>query len=194
MRQLVVAFRVVAALVLASAPLAASAAGDDFRGMAWGSSIDQVKAAEKAKFFGQSADSLVYKDTVAGIHMAVMYKFAGGALVEGSYLSEEQHTNKNDYISDYEKIKGLLTKKYGAPKRDDHAWRDDLYKDKPSDWGLAVSIGHLVYRAEWRREHTTILTALRGDNFEITHGLIYQDSSSQPKLKQEEDKRALDNL
>jgi hypothetical protein len=43
----------------------------------------------------------------------VIYIFAGDKLTRAKYSIIEEHSNKNDYISDYKAIKELLTKKYG---------------------------------------------------------------------------------
>jgi hypothetical protein len=171
-----------------------AATADDFRGHSWGETIASVKAAEKAPLTAQNGDTLMYKDTLAGLHVAILYTFSNGRLVEASYMSQEVHTNKNDFIKDYKNLKELLTKKYGTPVKDDNLWRNELYKSDPAEWGMAVSVGHLIYKASWETDRTTIMTGLRGDNFQITHGVIYQEKASQARKKEEDDKATMDRL
>jgi len=86
-----------------------------------------------------------------------------------------RHTNSNAFIEDLNKLKSILTEKYGKPESDDVVWLDDLYKDDPNNWGMAVSAGHLVYDVVWKTKTTKILEKLRGDNFDVT--LLVQYSS-----------------
>ncbi len=113
-----------------------------------------------------------------------MYIFAYDKLVRAKYIVNKKHTNKNAYLSDYFDLVSALTKKYGKPWSDKDFWDDDLYKDKPDDWGMAVSAGHLSKYAEWKMQRTTILACLKGDNFEIDLGIEY----SSKKLDQLESK------
>jgi len=79
-----------------------------------------------------------------------------------------EHSNKNDYIRDYKNLKEILAKKYGKPWSDRTTWDNDLFKNDRSQWGLAVSIGHLSYGALWDTSKTYITLGLSGDNYEIT--------------------------
>lgn len=61
-----------------------------------------------------------------------------------------------------------MTKKYGKPDLDKIVWKNDLFKDNKQDWGTAISVGHLVYGAEWNTPTTQIIMMLHGDNYKIT--------------------------
>ncbi len=95
------------------------------------------------------------------------YDFADGKLFGGGYVFIEEHTNKNDYISDYNNVKEILTREYGSPTIDSTEWRNDLYKNDPQYWGLAISKGHLIYLNTWETQTTEIVLILGGDNFKI---------------------------
>ena len=86
----------------------------------------------------------------------------------------EKHSNKTLYISDFKDINNQLSKKYGKPKKDEIIWLDDLYKDDPSDYGLAISIGHVRYLAEWDLSESEIQSVLQGDNYEINFWVEYK--------------------
>ena len=83
----------------------------------------------------------------------------------------------------------ILIEKYGEPKDDDINWLNDLYADDPSDYGLAISIGHLNLYCSWEIGDTKIQMVLSGDNYKISHRLEYNNESLK-KLAIEEQKKA----
>lgn len=146
----------------------------DFRSAKWAMTKDEVKLTEFGGLLKEDNDSLVYSDTVGGdMEALVAYIFADGKLVRGKYLFRPEHTNKNDYIADYKKVKETLTLKYGSPKSDEELWHNNLYKNDPKQWGLALSLGHLAYRSEWETKTTEINLVLHGGNNNILFGVIY---------------------
>jgi len=166
----------------------------DFRGSSWGDSKLDVKKSETFPVSDENNDSLVYKTSIGGVDVAALYQFLDDRLIQAAYISTESHFNKNDFIDDYNKLKQLLIKKYGDPFSDNILWKNDLYKDESSGWGTAISIGHLVYGAKWSVGNTEIMTGLSGDNFKITHIILYNDKSSEGKYKNKKDSMALDQL
>lgn len=72
------------------------------------------------------------------------------------------------------KLKKLLTKKYGTPKEDKEFWSNDLYRDDLDHWGMAIAVGHLSYYATWETEKTAVEISLTGDNYKVTHKVLYQ--------------------
>jgi hypothetical protein len=161
------------------APVALAAQGErpaDFRKTSWGMSRPQVKAVEPSKLIKEDDQGLFYSSELSGFgDVLIGYIFVEGKLVRASYVSEVRHTNSNAFIDDFIKIKSMLTDKYGKPESDNVVWLDDLYKDDPDNWGMAVSAGHLVYDAAWKTKTTKILEKLKGDNFDVT--LIVQYTS-----------------
>ena len=139
-----------------------------FRKTIWGMSIEEVKISESLKKFKQGKDVLFfYGATIALKNMTIWYHFIDNQLVRAGYLLKESYINKNHYIDDYEYFKKILTEKYGRPKTDETFWKNELFKDNYSDWGRAVSIGHLAYRSVWETPCTEIVLGLTGDNFGI---------------------------
>jgi len=62
----------------------------------------------------------VYKEgvRVGGFDATATYYFTDSVLVGGSYQFNVEHSNGNLYITDFKKIKGILTESYGKPIHD----------------------------------------------------------------------------
>lgn len=152
-----------------------------FRKTHWGMSKERVKKVESSKLLKEEKGSgaikglylLIYEGNIGGLDCAIAYYFAENQLVRARYLIIESHSGKNLYISDFDYIKNQLNEKYGLPIRDDIIWLDDLFKDDPSDYGMAVSVGHLQYVAEWYLPETEIQLLLKGDNYKISLWVEY---------------------
>ena len=146
----------------------------DFRKTSWGMTREQVLASETEEFIARDKDrELTYKGSVNDLDCRIIYVFAYDTLVKARYSISEEHANKNEYITDYEKLKEILNKKYGNPVKDRTTWLSNIYKDNVKDWGLAVSLGQLVYFTEWDTESTQIWLMLQGDNHEIKFSVEY---------------------
>jgi len=68
----------------------------------------------------------------------------------------------------------------------------DLYKDDYSDWGTAISLGHLLYFSTWETENTEIASILTGENFDISCVIEYSSKSLEELEKKAKEKKALD--
>jgi hypothetical protein len=154
-------------------------ASSDFRKVKWGMSKKQVKITESGKIERDNERMLAYSGKVSGIECLILYIFAENKLVRAKYVFTPEHTNKNDFIVDYKSVKDGLAKKYGEPKSDDTNWRNDLYKDDYSNWGFAISLGHLMYFAEWETESTEISLILSGENYKTRLAAEYSSKQFQ---------------
>ena len=150
---------------------------NDFRNSKWGMKKDKVLSTEKNKPIGASPENqyflVRYAGEIAGMKADYGYYFLDDILVRGGNILGEKHYNKNQYITDYNKLKEILTRKYGSPIRLNSFWFNDLYKNDPQDYGRAVSIGHLGFESDWETDRTLIRLTLRGDNFNISISLYY---------------------
>lgn len=146
----------------------------DFRNTKWGMSMQQVKRQEEAELVSENETILGYRATLNGLDCLIGYIFAQGKLVRATYLIDAEHSNKNDHIKDYSGLKSLLVQKYGSPSEDEVVWRDDLYRDTSSDWGMAISVGHLIFYSKWETRTSTVFLGLSGENFEIKHAVEYK--------------------
>lgn len=145
----------------------------DFQNSNWGDSIEAVKFDNRDLDILQDGDTLWTTASVAGKDADIFFAFENNQLVQGVVSFSEKHSNDFSYISDFETIKELLVEKYGEPVEDDEAWLNDLFKDDPMDYGLAVAAGHLIYRVIWETSDTQITLLLTGDNYDIMHFISY---------------------
>ncbi len=168
-------------------------AGDyNFRKTKWGMSIAQVKSSEPLEASEESENILGYKTQVLGKNVLVAYFFIDNQLVRTRYILVDSHTNKNDFITDYNDFKEILTKKYGKPKEDESYWKNDLYKDNHSHWGTAISMGHLVYISNWETKDTEINNILTGENFNISCIVEYSSKNLEELEKKAQEKKNLE--
>jgi hypothetical protein len=161
----------------------------NFRKSAWGMSVEQVKATETSKPKFEDSKLLVYSDSVSGLSVDVAYIFVNNKLIRTKYVVSEKHSNKTDYIDDYKKLKTSLSNKYSKPVSDKQYWKNDLYKSDSSEWGMAVSIGHLSYFCSWENANSSILLYLTGDNYVINLGIEYS-SKQLSKIEDTENQKA----
>ena len=162
-----------------------------FRGIPWGSprkSVMKTDGVEPGYLGGQ----LIGRETaLLGLDFLTIYYFSDDKLVRGRYVLSEEHSNQNDFIQDYQKIKAALESKYGPPETDEIVWRNAGYRDDADQYGYAVALGHLTYEADWEGDDTDISLQLRGDNYEITVFLEY--TANALRYLEERDRRAAIN-
>lgn len=173
-----------------------------FRGLKWGSTLEEVKASGildgKAEGTDYSYDDEGKSLFVGGLSVAgknansILYFNADGQFCSGGYVLDEQHFNaQNDYL-DFRDIETELTKKYGDPSRTEDEWTDDFYKGDESRYGMAISLGELSLLRRWRaRDSSSIVLNCRGDNAEITTVIVYYAPIS---IHQQPDKDEDDGL
>ena len=166
----------------------------DFRKVSWGMNRDKVKSTEKLNIIGENDKILVYKAVSLEKNVNIVYIFVNDKLVRAKYVINEEHTQKNDYIRDYKEFKDILIKIYNEPLNDNIIWLDDLYKNDPSKYGLAVSIGHLSYWSNWETERTKIICMLRGENYSIICGIEYSSKELEPLENKEIERKNIEDF
>ena len=152
----------------------------DFQNSYWGMTYEEVLEAEgNITWNGQmdlgSISVYYYLTYTAGMESLISFFFNNGELQRGVITFLEDHSNDNLYIEDYNTIKRKLIEKYGNETEGGMIWRDDFYKDNTSRYGIAVSIGDLVYLANWETETTKIALQLSGDNYDSSLYIMYED-------------------
>ncbi len=153
-----------------------------------------VKKSEKDKLLNSAKHSLIFESRLLDMDCWSIYLFTQDRLTRTKYMVQEDHSNKNDYILDYRRFKAALSKKYGEPTQDKHHWRDDLYKDDYSDWGLAISIGHLQIYTEWNTPETSVFLSLMGDKFEVSLEVQYTSKELKILEKKASEEKIMDDL
>jgi hypothetical protein len=130
---------------------------NDFRSSVWGFTKEQVKKTESSTPTLNTNNNLLYDNqSLLDLDCCIIYYFDNNKLYQGVYSFTNEHSNDTDYITDYNNIKAALIKKYGNPKEDNQVWKDNTYKDRPSDWGMAVITGNLLYGSVWYNGNTKI--------------------------------------
>ena len=166
----------------------------DLRRTKWGMSQSQVKANEKPPVVLSQDDILGYKTTLLGHDFYLAYFFLDNKLVKARYKLADHYVNKNKYLSAYDTLVGALKKKYGSAMVEKDIWTDDLYKNKPRDWGMAVATGRLLKFAQWKTKTTKIYALCSGENFNINVELEYVSIELEYLLDKFKKKETMDNL
>lgn len=171
-----------------------TAMSQDFRKATWGMSPSEVKSSESDELIQESDEILVYETTLAGFEAYAGYIFADGKLVRAKYILTEEHTNENDYIDDYNRLNGLLKKKYGEAIADENIWVNDdsVFKDDLTYWGSCIRRGELMLYSTYRNATTEIELSLFGEDYTIINGIQY--TSLSPELNNLEEEKYLEDL
>jgi len=168
--------------------------GATFRKVPWGLSKEDVKKIENKEVAYENDKALWYSTSLAGLKCSAIYVFAADKFIRGRYYIDESHSNNNDYIDDYDKLKQLLKEKYGEPLEDKQIWKDDLYKNDYSEWGIAVASGKMFYYATWENEDSKIEIQLWGDNFRVKETIDYTSKIFGDLENQLNNQKAKDDL
>jgi hypothetical protein len=160
----------------------------------WGMGMDEVRSSEPEAPAAEQDEYLAYNVTVADLPCLLVYIFASDQLVRVKYLVQTQHADLTAFIQDYSTLKQLLAKKYGESKSDRTIWKNELYKNDPPNWGMAVSVGHLFQFAEWKTSGGTVLITLAGDNFKVYLVIEYSSDSLRHLEAKATERRNLESL
>jgi hypothetical protein len=175
---------------------ATSASRTDFRGSNWGMTQAQVMATEpnRPAQLGESDGEMVvqYGAKLGALNGRRIYIFAGDKLVRAKFLAREEHSDRNEFIRDFQALESLLKGRYGKPADERAIWEDDSTQDEtknyldqdratpssilPSDRfvGLAVELGHLRLYTLRDDGRTKVLHVLFGADHRITHQIEYR--------------------
>jgi hypothetical protein len=173
--------------------------GPHFRRASWGMSELEVRDSEDQEPIRERPNVLVFAGRVAGLPCDFIYIFVADQLVRTKYIFTVEHSYDNDFIQDYDSLKTLLKEKYGLPvsrngKQSEQLWTNDLYQDDPEDWGMAISMGHLMYCSNWSTPDTDIFLMLTGDNYEIELLIEYTSKSHAEMEDETTQQRHLEDL
>lgn len=158
--------------------------GIKFLDYKWGATWDDVFGAEiddemvdGTDYAYSKEDKLImlFDRKVAGYDTTTYFVFNDKLeLNMGMYDIQEKHTNKTDYYTDYCDLVDKYTEKYGEPGVSQENWKNDLLKDDPQNWGLAISRGDVNFGTAWKdKEGAMITLILEGDNYEINLSISY---------------------
>ena len=145
-------------------------------GIEFGMTMNEVINCEEGKPAKNQNNTLIYTNQKsAGKDSGSMYYFDDNGKLYSIYvIYDEEHTNDNLYIADFESIDASLEKKYGNSAIDRYyKWSNSLYKDDKENYGFALSIGYLGIYSLWYLSDVKITHMLIGDNFNINHVIEY---------------------
>jgi len=151
--------------------------GADFRNVTWGMTEAQVRSAEAATFVHKQPqgplDLLMYSDRLLDVDVFVGYAFIDNKLVRANYLLKETFINTNNYFKVFDKLSAALDAKYGEVKLN-VKWLNNTYQGDSNQYGLALSMGHLVARKSWDLPNTLVQLGMFGENFKVTLVIEYR--------------------
>ena len=191
MKKIIIPLFIIVYLVLVS-----FACGDefDFRQTKWGMTQQQVIKSENGTPIAHDNNNIYYETRVLGRSILLSYEFINNNLIRTVYSNKDIHTNLNEFISDYEAFKEVISKKYGEPKLAKTMWKNELYKNDPENYGLAVSVGHLAFGSIWETDRTDIQSTLSSANFKITHLVVYTGKDMKKVIESKESQEAENNF
>ncbi len=167
----------------------------DIRKVVWGMSKAEVKNAEELEVAYETEDLLGYESSVGGLDAYLYFGFVENKLYRLVYVFQEKHSNRNMYVDDFQKLSNALYEKYGDWESDsDWVWENDLYVDDPEEMGLAISVGHVWRAVLWNTPRTKIGHEIKGDNFEITHRIMYDSIEFMPLADEARKKSIQDDI
>ncbi len=165
-----------------------------FRSSSWGAGIDEVKARENTDLVLEKDDLLAYKTAVGGLSSLAVFDFVDGHLVMGRYAIDVEHADQNSFLTDFNSLKELLKKKYGPTSASNAYWHNELFHDDYSQWGLAISIGHVSFFETWDEAETHIELQLHGDNHQVKLCVMYQSHALKHLLDAKREQSELEGL
>lgn len=155
-----------------------------FRKAQWGMNQEQIVRLEGNPAARDNQGEyyvMRYWDSIKDMSCWIDYIFKDDKLVKARYVFLVKHEYKSQYFSDYKKAKDFLTEVHGQSPLTNINWLNPTYKEDYSNWGLAVSLGHLEYSAIWDTPETEIVLRLFGENDEVKLTAEYKGKLQEEK-------------
>ena len=165
----------------------------DFRYVCWGSSREEVRATENDKKpIMDTEDAFVVEDSINNLKSNVLYIFTDNKLVRSKYFITERFTDEYKYKSSFDELEGLLTEKYGKPKRITRY--PDEYKRMPNMFGIGLSTGKIAFVSSWETPKTEIVLGLTGNDYKVQFEIQYRSRELRNLEESKNKKKALNKL
>ena len=100
--------------------------------------------------------------------------------VRTKYIFQQKHDEKNDFLGDFTMVDAFLIGNMERSTEQRVSWHNEMYKTEPRRYGIAVSLGHLLYSTQWKGTRTVVTHALTGENGAITHEIEYVSVDLEP--------------
>jgi hypothetical protein len=188
-RSIALAVMLIAALVASA--YARKDPDHDFRKTRWGMSPAQVKLTEDTAPVSETTLppydlAISYKGKYEGYDAEIGYLFTDDKLVLAGYAITSKYSDPQQYIKDYEKLKGVLTAEYGKPAQDEKTWSEEPHTEKPEEFGKAVTDGKLILQSAWNMPETQIFLTLEGGNVNTIISELYYSAKLNPRVTERE--------
>jgi len=146
----------------------------------WGMSSAQLKRIEGSPLHqgeSQGYKIIGYQKQILDRECLIGYYFANDQLKGAKLSFLDQHSNKNQNIADFKRIRDLLAQKFGRPIEDKISWDDVTHRENISEWGNAIGQGHLQYFSRWSTQDVEVHLRLFGEGDEISLEVTYKPIS-----------------
>lgn len=160
----------------------------DFRQGFWGDSMAGIKRKEGKPDEFNMDEIYAFTTYVAGLKCLCAYRFTHNKLTSGKYIF--LNTNSDNCVENYNKLVGLLTKKYGAPLSNDKKTTASAYQQKIYTEGELVRNGDMKFETYWVTPFSTIAIFLSGEQYQISLNIEYYSN----KLEEERENDILKDL
>lgn len=145
----------------------------DFRRTRWGMSPQEVILSEDEDPAYKSLNRVAFATEVIGKKVMLEYLLAKNQLYGARYSLVANHVVDDKYVADYTAFQGVLTAKYGKPKKIERVWKKGVGKRKDMHPGTLVSIGHLTMVSIWETPDVEIVATLSGKDFKVNCDVTY---------------------
>ena len=161
----------------------------DFRNTSWGMDRAQVVATEgtpPSQMRERGGEIVMRYESarLAGLDCRVVYIFAKDKLVRTKYVFQQEHVEKNEFLADFTMVDVFLIGTMERPTQQRVSWNNEEYKTEARRYGVAVSLGHLLYSTQWKGTRTVVTHALSGENGAVTHEVEYVSIDLEPLEEQ----------
>jgi len=109
----------------------------DFRKTSWGMAKEEVKVMENIKPDLEEDNRLVYSVEIDGRDYDGIYLFLENKLYRSWYTLKDKDINKDSYIDEYKRLKELLTKNFGKPKKEGDI--SNIYSSNLTTWETSTT-------------------------------------------------------
>ena len=141
-------------------------------------------------------NALGYNGELSGTPCMIYYEFDGGGLARAAYMIDQPDDEKD--IEAYNRLKVLLTKKYGEPEEEGMVLTRNVYrlpKVQPNiDLEKALSEDAVRLKTWWRTGDTSVALACRGVSGNVQLAVMYNSLEAKSRAEQEAEKKDLELL
>lgn len=159
-------------------------------------SKDEVRATEPTKPAYESENALGYRGELVESECMIYYEFDEKGLARAAYMID--HSDDGHDILDYNKVKTLLTRKYGDPKEDEMDLTTGVYRlpqiKQTLALGTAIAEGAVSLKTCWETADTYIGLACRGVKGNAQVAVMYNCLDARNRASESSAERDLEKL